>query len=77
MRDFGVHWRTVVPYVVGSLGAALFTRRALWAAALALPRPGSWCGRVRGAGGGFLRRPAFRVIVIRAVRGLGSAEKVK
>ncbi|MEU6783787.1 hypothetical protein ABZ912_31715 [Nonomuraea angiospora] len=39
MSDFGVHWRTVVPYAVGFLGTALYTRRALRAAAPALPSP--------------------------------------
>ncbi|MBO3745369.1 hypothetical protein J5X84_04755 [Streptosporangiaceae bacterium NEAU-GS5] len=36
---FGIHWLTVVPYAVGVLGCALFTRRALRAAAPATPAP--------------------------------------
>ncbi|MFG1707308.1 hypothetical protein ACFLIM_29330 [Nonomuraea sp. M3C6] len=39
MSDFGVHWGTAVPYAFGFLGAALFTRRGLRAAAPLLPAP--------------------------------------
>ncbi|MER6945176.1 hypothetical protein ABT294_14220 [Nonomuraea sp. NPDC000554] len=49
MSDFGVHWRTIVPYAIGFLGAALFTRRALRAAAPDLRSPGF----VRRAGDSF------------------------
>ncbi|MFI6597509.1 hypothetical protein ACIBHX_14740 [Nonomuraea sp. NPDC050536] len=39
MSDFGVHWRTIVPYAIGLVGAGLFTRRGLRAAAPVLPAP--------------------------------------
>lgn len=39
MSDFGVHWQTLLPYAAGFGGAALFTRRALRAAAPVLPDP--------------------------------------
>ncbi|SDI36656.1 hypothetical protein SAMN05421869_105234 [Nonomuraea jiangxiensis] len=39
MSDFGVHWRTLVPYVAGCLGAALYTNRGLRALAPLLPAP--------------------------------------
>ena len=39
ISDFGVHWRTIVPYAIGLVGAGLFTRRGLRAAAAELPAP--------------------------------------
>jgi hypothetical protein len=40
MSYYGVHWETVLPYAVGILSAALFTRRALRHAASTSPSPG-------------------------------------